>query len=214
MTHPTRLLLICAIVITCLVSAAAFAQESEPMAGEREPIDPDQQMQPLDESTPAAPVDPNTYVIGAEDHLSIRVWREREVSGGVVVRPDGMISMPLIGEVHAGGKTPEQLGKVITERLSEYLTRPEVLVSVTAIRSKKYYITGQVNRTGAFPLVVPTTILEALSGAGGFGQWANTKKIVILRGEKRIPFNYKEVIKGKNLEQNIYLQNGDHILVP
>ncbi len=194
--------------------SVAFAQESEPAAGERQPIDPAEQMQPLDEAAPAAPVDPGTYVIGAEDALSIRVWKEPEVSGGVVVRPDGMISMPLIGEVHAGGKTPVELGKVITEKLSEYLTRPEVLVSVTGIRSKKYYITGQVSRTGAFPLVVPTTILEALSGAGGFGQWANTKKIVILRGSKRIPFNYKEVIKGKNLEQNIYLQNGDYILVP
>jgi polysaccharide export outer membrane protein len=171
-------------------------------------------MAPLDESEPAAPVDHGTYVIGAEDHLAIRVWREPEVSGSVIVRPDGMITMPLIGEVQAAGKTPNQLKEAIAEQLSEYLTRPEVLVSVTGIRSKKYYITGQVNSTGSFPLVVPTTILEALSGAGGFQQWANTKKIVILRGNKRIPFNYKDVIKGKNLDQNIYLENGDHIIVP
>lgn len=171
-------------------------------------------MAPLDESEPAAPVDHGTYVIGAEDQLAIRVWREPEVSGSVIVRPDGMITMPLIGEVQAAGKTPNQLKEAIAEQLSEYLTRPEVLVSVTGIRSKKYYITGQVNSTGSFPLVVPTTILEALSGAGGFQQWANTKKIVILRGSKRIPFNYKDVIKGKNLDQNIYLENGDHIIVP
>lgn len=146
--------------------------------------------------------------------MSIRVWREPEVSGAVIVRPDGRISMPLIGEVEAGGKTPEQLREALIEKFSEFLTRPEVLVQVTAVRSKKYYITGQVNRTGAFPLVVPTTVLEALSGAGGFQQWANKKKIVILRGDERLKFNYNDVIKGKNLDQNVLLENGDHIIVP
>lgn len=122
--------------------------------------------------------------------------------------------MPLIGEVEAGGRTPEQLREALIEKFSEFLTRPEVLVQVTAVRSKKYYITGQVNRTGAFPLVVPTTVLEALSGAGGFQQWANKKKIVILRGDERLKFNYNDVIKGKSLDQNVLLENGDHIIVP
>lgn len=187
-------------------------QETPP--AQAEPLSPGSELEPLDPNAPAAPVDPNTYKIGPEDQLAIRVWREPEVSGSVIVRPDGKISLPLIGEVQAGGKTPEELRKVITEKLSEFLTQPEVLVQVTAVRSKKYYITGQVLRTGAFPLVVPTTVLEALSMAGGFRDWAHKKKIVILRGNKRLKFNYNEVIKGKNLEQNIYLQDGDHIIVP
>jgi len=164
--------------------------------------------------TPSAPVDPASYVIGPEDQLRIRVWREPDVSGEVTVRPDGKITLPLIGDLQAAGRTPQALAQNVTERLSEFLNRPEVTVEVRAVRSKKYYITGQVNRTGAFPLTVPTTVLEALSGAGGFQQWAKRKKIVILRGNKRFKFNYNEVIEGKNLEQNIYLENGDHIIVP
>ncbi len=187
-------------------------QETPPT--QTEPLSPVTELEPLDPNAPAAPVDPNTYKIGPEDQLAIRVWREPEVSGSVIVRPDGKISLPLIGEVQAGGKTPEELRKLIAEKLSDFLTQPEVLVQVTAVRSKKYYITGQVLRTGAFPLVVPTTVLEALSKAGGFRDWAHKKKIVILRGNKRLKFNYNEVIKGKNLEQNIYLQDGDHIIVP
>ncbi len=189
-------------------------RERETPSTQAEPLEPVTELEPLDPDAPAAPVDPNTYKIGPEDQLAIRVWREPEVSGSVIVRPDGKISLPLIGDVQAGGKTPEELGKLIAEKLSDFLTSPEVLVQVTAVRSKKYYITGQVMRTGAFPLVVPTTVLEALSKAGGFRDWAQKKKIIILRGSKRIKFNYNEVIKGKNLEQNIYLQDGDHIIVP
>jgi polysaccharide export outer membrane protein len=171
-------------------------------------------MQPVDPQTPTAPVDPKTFVIGAEDTLQIKVWREPEVSGSVTVRPDGMITLPLVGEVQASDRTPIQLKETITEALSEFLTRPEVTVSFLSIRSKKYYITGQVGQTGAVPLVMPTTVLEALSGAGGFGPWAKTKKIIILRGAQRFKFNYNQVIKGKNMEQNIYLEDGDHIIVP
>jgi polysaccharide export outer membrane protein len=163
---------------------------------------------------PSAPVDPSSYIIGPEDQLRVRVWREPDVSGDVTVRPDGKITLPLIGELQAAGRTPQALAQTVTEKLSEFLNRPEVMVEVRAVRSKKYYITGQVNKTGAFPLTVPTTVLEALSGAGGFQPWAKKKKIVILRGNKRFKFNYNEVIEGKHLEQNIYLENGDHIIVP
>jgi len=194
--------------------AVAQEQQERPVQGGPAPFTPGEIIKPVDETVPAAPVDPKSYVIGAEDQLMVRVWREPEVSAAVIVRPDGKITLPLIGEVQAGGQTPERLTDTITEKLSEFLNRPEVMVSVTAIRSKKYYLTGQVNRTGAFPLVVPTTVLEALSGAGGFQQWANRKNIVILRGSERFKFNYKEVIEGKNLSQNIYLENGDHIIVP
>jgi polysaccharide export outer membrane protein len=171
---------------------------------------------PVDTSEPSAPVDPKSYVIGAEDVLAVVVWHERDVSGAVSVRPDGKITLPLIGELQAAGQTPQELKTMVTEKLSQFLNRPEVMVSVQQVRSKKYYITGQAGRTGAFPLVVPTTVLEALSGAGGFQQWAKTKKIRILRdgGRTTLKFNYNQVINGKNLDQNVYLQNGDNIIVP
>jgi polysaccharide export outer membrane protein len=209
------LVILFALLLVVVSSLSAQERQAQPPAQPgNEPIVPGQEPSPIDEATPAAPVDPKTYIVGPEDHLQIRVWREPEVSGGVIVRPDGKITLPLIGEVQAGGRTPDQLRDEITQKLSGFLNRPEVMVAVVGIRSKKYYITGQVNRTGAFPLVVPTTVLEALSGAGGFQQWANKKSIVILRGSRRLRFNYNDVIKGKNLDQNIYLENGDHILVP
>jgi polysaccharide export outer membrane protein len=161
----------------------------------------------------AAPVDPKSYKIGANDVLAIRVWREPELSQAVVVRPDGMFTLPLIGDVKAGGLTPEELKNSLSEALGKYITKPEVTVSVQQVLSKKYYITGEVSRTGMFPLVVPTTVLEALSGAGGFREFANKKKIIIMRGNERLKFNYNDVIKGKNMDQNIYLQDGDHIIV-
>lgn len=162
----------------------------------------------------AAPVDPNTFEIGPEDILGVRVWKEPELSGGVQVRSDGKITLPLIGEVHAAGKTPEQLRKNIAELLSEYIQNPDVMVSVQSVQSKRFYITGEVGRPGGYQLVVPTTVLQALTNAGGFREFANTKKITIMRNGQLLKFNYKEVIKGKNMQQNIFLQNGDYIIVP
>jgi len=161
-----------------------------------------------------APVDPRTYVIGAEDILMIRVWREPDLSGPVGVRPDGKISLPLIGELQAAGVTPEKLAEKITEGFSKYVASPEVMVQVASVNSKKYFISGEVMRPGSYPLVVPTTVLEALAIAGGFRDYADRKKIMILRGPKRYSFNYTEVVKGKNLLQNILLESGDHIIVP
>lgn len=202
----------------CALAAMSVAAQSEGQPGVQEPatIESTPGYQPLNPSDTMAPVDLDTYEIGAEDVLMVRVWRENEVSGSVAVRPDGMITLPLIGEVRAAGRTPLQLKEEVTTKLAEFLNRPEVMVAVTAVRSKKYYITGQVNRTGQFPLVVPTTVLEALSGAGGFQQWAKKKDIRILRngGRETLKFNYNQVTKGKDLDQNVYLQNGDHIIVP
>jgi polysaccharide biosynthesis/export protein len=161
----------------------------------------------------AAPVDPKSYVIGPEDILLIRVWREAELSGAVQVRPDGKITLPLINEVQAAGLTPEALKTKLVEALNEFINKPEVIVSVQSVQSKKYYITGEVNRSGAFPLVVPVTVLEALTNAGGFREFANLKKITILRKGKVLKFNYTDVIKGKNMEQNIPIENGDYIVV-
>ena len=158
-------------------------------------------------------VDPKTYKIGAEDVIVVRVWREPDLSGPIMVRPDGKITMPLIGELKAEGMTPDELGKAVTEALKDKLTRPEVFIQVQQVNSKKYYISGEVNRTGSFPLVTPVTVFEALSIAGGLREYANQKNIVIVRGNERLKFNYREVVDGKNLKQNVTLQNGDHIIV-
>lgn len=169
---------------------------------------------PAGTSDIAAPVDPKTYIIGAEDVLYVHVWREAELTRQVAVRPDGKVTLPLAGDVQAGGLTPEAFKKAVVEAYSKFVNQPEITVSVLSVLSKKYYIVGMANRTGSFALVVPTTVLEALNGAGGLQEFANKKKIVILRGSKRIRFNYSEVIAGKNLQQNILLENGDHIIVP
>lgn len=206
-----RLVAIC-IVLWCACVAAA----SQPPAAPAPPAAPEGPRQQAPAETPVdapAPVDPKTYKIGVEDVLNIRVWREAELSGNVVVRPDGRITLPLAGEVEAVGLTPELLGLKIAEALSRFLTKPEVIVSVASVRSKRYYISGNVLRSGPVPLVTPTTVLQALSSAG-LGQWAKKNKIVIMRGTERIKFNYNDVIRGKKLEQNIFLQDGDHLFVP
>jgi polysaccharide export outer membrane protein len=163
---------------------------------------------------PTAAVDPRTYVIGAEDALFVRVWREPDFSMGYVVRPDGKITVPLIGDLQAAGLTPERLADQLRQALSEYINKPDVTVTVSQVNSKKYYITGEINRPGEFALVVPTKIFDALSNAGGFRDFANKKKIIIIRGADRIKFNYLDIIKGKNLDQNIFIENGDTIVVP
>jgi polysaccharide export outer membrane protein len=158
--------------------------------------------------------DPKTYVIGPEDVVYVKVWREADLSGDHMVRPDGRISLPLVSDVEAAGHTPEQLAKMIADGLSKYMNQPEVSVAVRAINSKFYFIQGEVLKPGKYPLLIPTTVLQALVNAGGFQEFANRKKIVVMRGEKRHKFNYKDVIKGKNLDQNIELMNGDLIIVP
>ncbi len=164
-----------------------------------------------------AVTDPN-YVIGAQDMLDISVWKEPELTRVVPVRPDGKISMPLLNDVQAAGLTPTQLAGQITASLKKFVTDPQVTVIVTEINSQRVYILGQVARPGAYPLLPQMTFLQALSSAGGFTTFANEKKMYLLRqvnGKQEIhPFNYKDVIAGKNSEQNIALKAGDQIVVP
>jgi polysaccharide export outer membrane protein len=169
---------------------------------------------PIAAVVPNAPVDLGKYQIGSEDLLFIRVWREPDFTLPVAVRPDGKITMPLIGEVPASGQTPLQLTATLKQLLTQYLNNPDVNVFVTEVRSKKFYIDGEMNRPGSFALVTPTSVLEALSRGGGFREFANTRKIRVLRGGEVRHFNYKDVTKGKHLEQNIAVENGDHIIVP
>jgi polysaccharide export outer membrane protein len=174
-----------------------------------------------DPGTGAAAVRPhdNTYIIGDDDVLSINVWKEAEVSRTVPVRSDGKISLPLAGEVQASGQTPLQLEKLLAAKLQSFISEPEVTVIVTEIKSQKFNILGMINKSGTFPLTSSLTVLDAIALAGGFRDFAKQKSIYVLRknsdgGESRLPFNYKEVIKGKNMAQNIKLQPGDTIVVP
>jgi polysaccharide export outer membrane protein len=171
-----------------------------------------------EESAPVpATTDPG-YLIGEDDILNINVWKEAEISRTVPVRPDGKISLPLINDIQAAGLTPVQLSTVITERLKKFIADPQVTVIVTTINSRRIYILGEVGRPGAFPMLPNMTVLQALSSGGGFTQFANPKGIYILRLENgkhtKFPFNYKEVIKGNRIEQNIVLKPGDTIVVP
>jgi polysaccharide export outer membrane protein len=202
---------------SALVCCAAFAQQP---AEEKKPAEPEKPpsaelLHPLGTDAGAtAPVDPKSYIIGPEDVVLIHVWHEPELSGAHSVRPDGKITLPLVGDVVAGGVTPEKLKESVTQAISELVKVPQVTIFIRQVNSKKYYITGEARRTGPFPLITPITVFEALSNAGGLNEFAKKKKIVIWRKGQRINFNYKEVADGKNLEQNIYLEPGDHIIVP
>lgn len=165
-----------------------------------------------------SPAQDAEYKIGAQDVLRIDVWKEPEISRTAPVRPDGRISLPLINDVQAAGLTAAQLAAVIADGLRKYITNPQVTVGVTEINSRRVYVTGEVTRPGAFPLLPNMTVLQALSSSGGFSQFAKLKSIYVLRTEagKQVkhPFNYKEVVSGKKPELNIPLQPGDVIVVP
>jgi polysaccharide export outer membrane protein len=184
------------------------------------PLVAQQQPAPANQPAAAAQVAPNDaeYKIGPQDVLRIDVWKEADISRAEPVRPDGRISLPLLNDVQAAGLTPIQLASVITEGLKKYITNPQVTVSVTEINSRRVYVTGEVTRPGAFPLLPNMTVLQALSSSGGFSQFAKLKGIYVLRNENgkqvKHPFNYKEVISGKKTELNIQLQPGDVIVVP
>jgi len=161
----------------------------------------------------------NSYVIGNDDVLSINVWKETEISRSVPVRSDGKISLPLVGEVQAAGSTPLRLEQDISAKLKNYIAEPEVTVIVQQVNSQKFNILGQVNRPGSYPIANTATVLDAIAIAGGFRDFAKKKAIYVLRQnsdgrQTRMPFNYKDVVKGKNSEQNIKLQPRDTIVVP
>jgi polysaccharide export outer membrane protein len=174
------------------------------------------------EPTPAAAdgkAHDDTFIIGLDDVLAVNVWKETEISRSVPVRSDGKISLPLVGEVQASGHTPRQLEQEIAKRLQNYISEPEVTVIVQQINSQKFNVLGQVAKPGLYPLTNSPTVLDAIGLAGGFRDFAKQKSIYILRknpdgGQSRLPFNYKDVVKGKNPEQNVKLQPGDTVVVP
>jgi|SRR5271166_4645133 len=173
-----------------------------------------------DQPPPSVPgVRSDSYVIGAEDVISVDVWKEPEMSKTVPVRPDGMISLPLIGEIKAAGYTPVQLQGILADSMKKMISDPQVTVVVDKIGSLNFNIVGEVNRPGYFPLTRRMTVLDAIAMAGGFKDFAKIKKVYVLRTaangtQERLPFNYKQVIAGKNPQQNIELQPRDTIVVP
>jgi polysaccharide export outer membrane protein len=161
---------------------------------------------------------PPDYVIGPEDVVAVMFWRDQEMSGDYVVRPDGVITLPLLSDVMAAGLTPEQLRDSLTKEATKFLEDPNVTVGIKAINSRKVHITGMVSKPGVYPLTAPTTVLQLIATAGGLQEFADSKKIIIVRMENgrqvAHKFNYNDVKKGKNLAQNIQLKPGDSIIVP
>ncbi|HET9400041.1 MAG TPA: polysaccharide biosynthesis/export family protein [Candidatus Acidoferrales bacterium] len=199
------------------LAAAVSAQES---AQTKQTEPPKQDAKPQAPATAAKPVaattDPN-YQIGADDMLDVSVWNEPQISRSVPVRPDGKISLPLLEDIQAAGLTPTQLGDHITEGLKKTMKDPQVTVIVTAVNSRRYYVTGEVQRAGTYPLIPDMSALQALASAGGFTVFANRSKIYILRRDEngkqqRIPFDYDKVVKGKS--QDVPLKAGDTIVIP
>ena len=191
------------VLVLVFISVSAFCQQKSISA--------------VPPQTPPAAND-TTYVIGAEDMLTIDVWKEKELSGQVPVRPDGKISLPLLNDVQAAGLTPMQLMTSLADKLKKYVTDPVVTVTVTTINSRKVYILGEVGRPGAFPLLPDMTVLQALTTAGGPTAYAKTAKMYILRTQNgvqtKLAFNYKQVVRGSNADQNILLKPGDTVVVP
>jgi len=204
-------------LLLVLTAIGGWAQDPEQNAGDGNthtavPAPNDEKM-----SAPLPPPSPVPYVIGVDDVLHIAVWKEPDLTTTLPVRSDGMISLPLLNDVPAAGTTPMQLAATLTEKLKKYVAAPNVTVVVTQTNSQRIYVIGEVLRTGPMSLLHNMTVLQALATAG-FTQFANTKGIYVLRTdngqEKKMPFNYKRVVKGEAGSQNIYLQPGDTIVVP
>jgi polysaccharide biosynthesis/export protein len=163
-------------------------------------------------------VPPVDYLVGSQDVLGIVFWREPELSGDVTVRPDGKITIPVIGEIHAAGRKPEALQADIATAAGKYITGAQVVVVVRTINSRRVFVTGRVTSPGAFPLMGPLTVIQAIALAGGLTDFADPKGITILRMEngksRTVPFNYQDIIKGRSLEQNILLRPDDTVVVP
>jgi polysaccharide export outer membrane protein len=208
----SRNLLIALVLATGL---SCFGQSKEPAPKPAATATPAQPATATPGQPAAAAGD--TYVIGGNDVLAVTVWKEPTLSGSILVRPDGMISIPLVGDVKAAGLTPAQLAKEITTRLKKYIQDPNVSVVVAAIHSKLVYLIGEVAKTGPVEMTPDMTLLEAISSAGGLTEFANKKKMYILRDvggkRQRIQVHYKEALAG-NLAYDLALQAGDTIVVP
>src|SRR5208283_3830317 len=197
-----------AVAALILTGSMAWAQNAPAQSASASPVDAPGSVS----SAPDKPADaaPRTlagpeYVIGPEDVLHIQVWKEADMTATLPVRPDGKISMPLLNDVQAAGLTPEKLAETLTEKLKKYIADPRVTVVVTQINSKRIYLTGEVNKSGAMAMLPNMTVLQALSSAG-LNQFAKTKGIYVLRmdngKQEKLPVNYRKLVKGQDIEQN------------
>jgi polysaccharide export outer membrane protein len=197
------------------VSMLAHGQAIGSEKGQESPSSSSTPSDPVSSSAPAASTD--TYIIGASDSLNVTVWKETSLSGDLLVRPDGMISVPLLGDVQAAGLTPLQLATEVETKLKKYIQSPNVTVEIRQIHSKVVYMLGEVGKKGPIDLTPGMTLLQAISSAGGLTDYANSKKIYILRAssgkQEKIPAHYKEALKGDSA-LNLVLQPGDTIVVP
>jgi polysaccharide export outer membrane protein len=206
-----------AVSCACLcLSSVLWAQATPKSENQPTPAQATTAAQPAD--SPAKAHD-DSFVIGNDDVLAINVWKEPDISRSIPVRSDGKISLPLVGEVQAAGRTPLKLEQDIAAKLKSYIAEPEVTVIVQQINSQKFNVLGQVAHPGTFMVTNSLTVLDALALAGGFRDFAKQKSIYVLRQnadgtQARLPFNYKDVVKGKNPEQNIRIQPRDTIVVP
>jgi polysaccharide biosynthesis/export protein len=205
-----------AIRLACLATVAWYAVTAWTQAGE---VANQADVGSKGDVAGAKPAGANSpdYVLGSDDQLHITVWKETDLTVTLPVRPDGKISLPLINDIQAAGLTPMELRDSITEKLKKYIADPRVTVVVTAMNSRRVFVSGEVVHTGAMPLLPNMTMLQALAAAG-FTQFANLKGIYVLRMDNgkqvKLPFNYRDVIKGNHPEQNIMLKPGDTVVVP
>lgn len=200
---------VAAVLAVASTHAEIAAQQAPPAAGSPPASGP---------ATPAGAALPAGYVIGADDVLSILFWRDKDMSADVVVRPDGRISLPLINDVEAVGLSPDQLRERLTQVASKFIPDPSLTVVVKEIHSRKVFITGNVGKPGAYPLSGDMNVLQLIALAGGLAEYADAKNIVVMRsgagGQQSFKMNYKDVVKQKNVQQNIVLKPGDTIVVP
>jgi polysaccharide export outer membrane protein len=205
----TRQLKLLVLLLVGVVASAAVAQANAKASNDKAPADKVQ-------SEPTSVAGPD-YKIGSDDMLHVSVWKEPDLTETLPVRPDGKISLPLLNDVQAAGLTPSQLADSISTKLKKYMSDPRVTVIVTAMNSQKIYVLGEVSHTGTMVLQPNMTVLQALASAG-FTQFANTKGIYVLRTEngkqQKIPVNYKALLKGASIDQNLVLKPGDTIVVP
>ena len=198
---------VCVAVI--FAAAPLVAQAPKPASGA---------VPPAAAPRPTDPVVPADYVIGTDDLLSIVYWRDKDMSTDTQVRPDGKITLPLINEVLAAGLTPEQLRERLTTESKKYMEDANITVVVRQINSRRVFIVGQVSKPGPYALTSATSVMQLIAIAGGLSEYANAKKIMIMRTQNgkqvSLPFNYKDVSGGKKLQQNIDLKPGDTVVVP
>lgn len=210
-TIAVRVFVLCGLLCVANSTYGAAQSKTAPKNGDA----PSSKANP---SQANAPADPDLYTIGIEDELQISVWHEAELSMPVQVRPDGMITLPLINDVPVVGLTTKQLQALLTEKLKPFVNEPQVTVIVRSIRSRKVYLVGQVTKPGPYPLNGRKTILQLLTEAGGLGQFAKGGSIYVVRTvngqQTRLKFNYKKALQGKADSGDVELEPGDMVIVP